>query len=216
MYQVKTFENGNTIRYFECAKSEFNNDFTNYRGMTQQFFPRFSYQSEEDKSIAEIAFNRYLAASCITNIVICINHDQKVVGVVLGNKDRLFEVTVSKDHRRKKIGTNMLKMYLENTSLIANGYKYVWESTFLPEEDPIGKFFNSMGFNLDCEVDAFSSTAQTSVAFKPGPNDFHKQRLNMACGYEDFRNGYVVVDGRYTLEQLESLFEVAKGKLKNV
>lgn len=77
------------------------------------------------------------------------------------------------------------------------------------------QLFTSFGFTFVEKRDMFSPSLSTWVGTLPGNVDRHEQLLDKNTGYIDFRGDYAVVDGHWTLKELESLLVLARRELTN-
>lgn len=207
------------LRYFTRVKSQvegvpaFSNDFLDYRLKLKHFITRHAgLDPIEDHEYAENYFSQLLRGYNVHDIVVALDDNKEIVSFVWGNKGEIGVVHVPLAFRRRKIATEMLQMYMKETEMTAEKYEAFWDN----EDVATTHLFISLGFVVTFRNEARSPSLHRTIATKAGSDNFHEKRLDEADrSYVDFRGNYAVVDGHYTLEQLESLLVLARKELKS-
>lgn len=208
--QIKHFQREESRKAWEA---NFSNQFTDYRLKLKHFMTRHDgLDPLEDHEYCEHYFSQLIKGYQVTDIVIALDDHNEVIGFIWGNLGNIGRIHVPLAMRRKGIGSKMLEKYLEETKLRAEGYIASWAD----EDIPTVQFWTKHGFEVTSALELEASSLIRSQATRKGSLEFHQKRLDdNTDGYEDFRGGYVVIDGDYTLDQLESLVIVAREQLKS-
>lgn len=140
--------------------------------------------------------------------------DTKVfVGYIFGLRNRVMEIYVDPMVRQQGIATLMINKFKEDRFEETELFQARWAF------DPQGiltKLFGKCGFDVTLHNDVFNSSALAYYAEAPGnPHTAENILDGVEKGYVDFRGTYAVVDGHYTLKQLEALLVVARKELKH-
>lgn len=131
------------------------------------------------------------------------------IGYLLARHGNVFDVGCLPEHKDTGIEKRLLEDFVK-----AKISKYE-ELTVNLSGQELNKvpLFTEFGFVFVERHDIFSPTLSTFVGTLPGVVDFHEQLLNKNTGYIDFRGHYAVVDGHWTLKELESLLVLARKEL---
>lgn len=206
------------FKHFRREKSKhawdapFSNQFVDYRLKLKHFITRHDgLDPIEDHEYCEHYFSQLIKGYEVTDIVIALDDNNEVIGFVWGKHGQIGTVRVPLAFRRRKLATEMLQLYMKQTELTAESYSAFWDS----EDVATTRLFVSLGFTVTFRHEVMSSSMLRTVATKAGSDAFHEKRLEADRGYFDFRGDHAVVDGHYTLDQLESLLVLARKELKS-
>jgi hypothetical protein len=208
------FKHFKRIKDLVDGELAFSNGWMDYRQKLMCFVTRHDgLDPIEDHQYATNYFGQLIRGYDIKDVVIALDDNDEIIGFIWGDNGDIGLVKVPLALRRKQIATKMLKLYLEKTEPKAGKYEYY--SHWFHEDVGLAKLFLAQGFTITSIHDVQSPTLTRIIATKAAPDDFHEKRLDAADrGYVDFREDYAVVDGHYTLDQLESLLVLARKELK--
>lgn len=200
------------IVHVGCKSAEFIKAYQGYRQKFKSLMARKDgLDPGEDHVYVESYFSQIMTGYAATDLVLCLDDNEEVIGYVVGSLGNIFDIYVPLPFRRRKIGTEMVTKYIEVTKTTAEKYQASW----IIDSVETLNFFLSLGFTTTHAHDRFSPSMDRFTATRDGDPLFHEIRLDEANGYEDLRDDYVVVDGKYTLKQLESLLVIARGHFAN-
>jgi len=132
------------------------------------------------------------------------------VGYVICSHNRVVELYVDPKYRRQCIGTDLLT---EFKKLRKDEYQQFIASWFNDCPDLV-RLAVGAGFDVTTSYTEFTASGVESVATTPISMEYHNNIVDGADkSYVEFRGDYAVVDGHYTLKELESLLVLARKEL---
>lgn len=134
------------------------------------------------------------------------------VGYVICSGNRVVELYVDPKYRRQCIGTDLIT---EFKKLRKDKHQQFIASWFndCPE---LVRLAVGAGFDVTTNYTEFAQSGVESVATTPISMEYHNNIVDGADkSYVEFRGDYAVVDGHYTLKELESLLVLARKELKD-
>lgn len=132
------------------------------------------------------------------------------VGYVICASNRVVELYVDPKYRRQCIATDLIT---EFKKLRKNDHQQFIASWFndCPE---LVRLAVGAGFDVATSYTKFTPSGIESVATTPISMEYHNNIVDGAeKSYVEFRGNYAVVDGHYTLKELESILVLARKEL---
>jgi len=161
----------------------------------------------EDLDEAKRQFNTWLDHTDYVGIVHAGGNG--VSGYLIAGGNQVIDMYVYPPFQNQGVGTQLLQNYKTFNEGKFPFFKAVWTKETVAST----KVFVKCGFGVTaefspeqgCHIEALTPT---------DPTHYDKVLDNIDRSYIDFRGDYAVVDGHYTLEELEALIIVARRELK--
>lgn len=129
------------------------------------------------------------------------------LGYLIASEGEIVDIFVEEGYRRKGIASQLIKEFMFHNELKYPQFTAVWHDNW----DKITKLFNKAGFEVITTYDQ----GITSNAATPIKEEYYTKVLEDCDAYMDFRGDYVLLDGDFTLKELEALLVVARKELKD-
>jgi hypothetical protein len=136
-------------------------------------------------------------------------HDGEPVGYLMAGANQVLEIFVLEAFRHCGHAFSMLREYKAAASVTYAQLKMVWSG----EVVGMVQLALKCGFSVTSEFDPAALNGSRTTAYTPENIELQKSIIDNWAGYVDFRGSYAVVDGHYTLAQLEAILTVARKEL---
>lgn len=139
------------------------------------------------------------------------NSTNEFIGYLIAGTNHIFDIFIKEGYRLRGYALGLIDEFKKRAGEFYPELHTGWKG----DDYGFTKLLTKAGFTVTSYYDVESldfcrSEAKTSV-----PEDFHQKVLdNVGRSYIDFRGDYAVVDGHYTLAELESLLAQARKELK--
>lgn len=132
------------------------------------------------------------------------------VGYVICASNRVVELYVDPKYRRQCIATDLIT---EFKKLRKNDHQQ-FIATWFNDCPELVRLAVGAGFDVTTSYTEFTPSGIESVATTPISMEYHNNIVDGAeKSYVEFRGNYAVVDGHYTLKELESILVLARKEL---
>lgn len=129
------------------------------------------------------------------------------LGYLIASEGEIVDIFVEKGYRRKGIASQLIKEFMFHNDLKYPNFTAAWYGDLVP----VSRLFVKSGFNVQVTYD----DGITGTAVSPIKEEYYTKVLGDCDAYLDFRGDYVLVDGDFTLKELEALLVVARKELKD-
>lgn len=136
-------------------------------------------------------------------------HTNEPYGFLIAGGNQIFLIYTIDHIRRHGIATSMIEAYKTAVNDLYPQLQAVWQGS----RYDIVKMFDKCGFSTVSYYDVAAEGCCRNEAHTPRDVEFEKRAVEGYDGYVEFRGDYAVVDGHYTLEQLENILVVARKEL---
>jgi len=134
------------------------------------------------------------------------------VGYVICAGNRVLEVYVDPPYRKQRIATNLIMEFKKFRKDEHQQFVSRWGG----DHPELLKLATRTGFDVTMTASPWATGFAESIATTPVNMEYHNNIVDGADkSYIDFRGDHAVVDGHYTLKELESLLVLARKELTN-
>lgn len=130
------------------------------------------------------------------------------LGYLIASGGQIVDLYVEQGYRRQGVASQLIKEFMFHNELKYPQFTAIWYADWYN----VSQLFTKAGFYVTAEFDqGITTRAATPI------NDAYYSKVldEVDRSYIDFREYYAVVDGHYTLEELEALLVVARKELKH-